>query len=197
VFRDNKKRDERFGEAQFLEDGIGGPIILDISQHIGRLLEEGPVLLRIDLKPALEYKKLDARIQRDFREFHNKEFKNSLHKLLPKKLIPVFLELSGIDLSRKVNAITKEERNRLVHLFKELPLRVRGLHGFNKALITAGGVSLKEIDPRTMRSRLFDNLYFAGEIIDLDGPTGGYNLQICWSTGCTAGKSAAAGTEEP
>ena len=194
IYQDNKKQDERFGEAQFLKDGLGGPIVLDMSRHIGTLLGSGPVQLRIDLKPALEYKKLDNRVQRDFGEFHNKAFKNALDKLLPRKLIPVFLKLSGIEPSRQVNSITKEERKRLVHLFKELPLDVTGLFGFEKALITAGGVSLKEIDPRTMASRLFDNLYFAGEVIDLDGPTGGYNLQICWSSGYTAGKSAAAHT---
>jgi len=197
IHQDNKKQDERFGEAQFLRDGLGGPIVLDMSRHIGTLLRGGPVQLLIDLKPALEYKKLDNRVQRDFGEYHNKAFKNALDKLLPKKLIPVFLKLSGIESSRKVNAITKDERKRLVHLFKELPFNVTGLYGFEKALVTAGGVSLKEIDPRTMGSRLIDNLYFAGEVIDLDGPTGGYNLQICWSTGSTAGQSAAAGSEGP
>jgi predicted Rossmann fold flavoprotein len=191
VYQDNKKQDERFGEAQFVRGGIGGPIVLDMSRHIGRLLQTGPVQLAIDFKPALEYKKLDNRIQRDFLEFHNKMFKNSLDKLLPKKIIPLFLTLSGIDPSRKINAITKDERKKLIHLFKELPLNIKGLFGFEKALITAGGVSLKEIEPHTMCSKRIDNLYFAGEVIDLDGPTGGYNLQICWSTGYTAGKHAA------
>ena len=189
VYQNNKKQDERFGEAQFVQGGIGGPIVLDMSKNIGELLKKGAVRLSLDLKPALEYRKLDARIQRDFRDYSNKMFSNSLDKLLPQKLIPVMVNLSGIEPARKVNSITKEERKNLLHLFKELPLRVRGLFGFEKALVTAGGVSLKEIDPRTMRSKFIDNLYFAGEIIDLDAPTGGYNLQICWSTAFAAGSA--------
>jgi predicted Rossmann fold flavoprotein len=191
VYQNNKKRDERFGEALFTHKGLSGPIILDMSKKIGELLKHGEVELRIDLKPALEYPKLDARIQRDFKKKINSMFKNSLDDLLPKSLIPVIIKLSRIDPNKKVNVVTKEERNKLLHLLKELKLHVTSLLGFDKAVATAGGIDLKEIDPRTMKSKLIDNLYFAGEIIDLDGPTGGYNLQVCWSTGHIAGKSAA------
>ncbi len=191
VYQDNKKQEEAFGEACFTHDGMGGPIILDMSKKIGKLLEKAPVQLLIDLKPALEFNRFDARLQRDFRQFHNKMFKNSLDKLLPRAMIPVMINLSGIDPLKKANAVTREERKKLVHLFKELRVNVRSLLGINKALITSGGVSLKAVDPRTMRSTRINNLYFAGEILDLDGPTGGYNLQVCWSTGYVAGESAA------
>jgi predicted Rossmann fold flavoprotein len=190
VYQDNKKQDSRFGEALFTHDGLSGPIILDMSQKIGGLLKHGKVELRLDLKPALEYPKLDVRIQRDFQKNSNKMFKNSLNDLLPRKMIAVIIKLSGIDPDQIVNKITKEERNKLLHLLKELTFNVYSLYGFNKAIATAGGIKLKELDPKTMRSEIIDNLYFAGEIIDLNGPTGGYNLQMCWSTGYLAGKSA-------
>jgi predicted Rossmann fold flavoprotein len=121
---------------------------------------------------------------------NNKLFKNSLDKLLPQKLIPLIIELSGIDPEKKVNLIKKEERRKLLHLMKEFSLKVDKLEDFKRAIITTGGISLKEIDSRTMKSKIIDNLYFAGEVIDLDGPTGGYNLQICWSTGYLAGESS-------
>jgi predicted Rossmann fold flavoprotein len=191
VYGQDKKQWDAFGEASFAGDSIGGPIILDMSKQIGVLLEKGPVRLHIDLKPALEHNRLDERLQRDFKVFHNKKFKNSLDKLLPKMLIPVMVRLSGIDPLKKVNSITREERKRLVHLFKEVPVTVRSLQGIEKGIITCGGVSLKEVDPRTMCSTRFNNLYFAGEILDLDGPTGGYNLQVCWSTAYIAGNKAA------
>ncbi|MEA3493626.1 MAG: NAD(P)/FAD-dependent oxidoreductase [Candidatus Margulisiibacteriota bacterium] len=191
VYQHGKKRDERFGEAIFTHDGLSGPIILDMSQKIGELLEHGEVELSLDFKPALEFPKLDSRIQRDWLAISNKMFKNSLDKLLPQKLIPVAIKLSGIDPDKKVNAITKEERNKLLHLLKEMTLKVRSLLGFERAIATAGGINLKEIEPKTMRSKLIKNLYFAGEIIDLNGPTGGFNLQMCWSTGYLAGKQAA------
>lgn len=190
VYRNGKKRDERFGEAIFTRDGLSGPIILDMSQNIGELLKDGEVELRLDFKPALEFPKLDSRIQRDWRAVSNKMFKNSLDKLLPQKLIPVIIKLSGIDPDKKVNAITKEERNKLLHLLKEMPLKVKALLGFERAIATAGGIDLKEIEPKTMRSKLIKNLYFAGEIIDLNGPTGGFNLQMCWSTGYLAGRNS-------
>ena len=191
LYQNGKKQTERFGEALFTHEGMSGPIILDMSKEISALLQTGKVELRLDFKPALDYPKLDQRIQRDWQKMSNKMYKNSLDDLLPQKLIPVIVRLSGIDPDKKVNVISKEERSCLLHLLKELPLTVRSLHGFEKAIVTAGGVDLKEIDPRTMRSKLVENLYFAGEIIDLDGPTGGYNLQMCWSTGHLAGESAA------
>jgi predicted Rossmann fold flavoprotein len=193
VYQNHKKQDERFGEALFTHEGMSGPIILDMSKKIGELLKTGPVKLRIDLKPALEYPKLDARIQRDFKEKSNKMFRNSLDDLLPKLLIPVIIDLSGIDPEKKCHSITKEERNKLLHLLKELAVQVTSILGFDRAVVTSGGVDLKEIDPRTMRSKLIDNLYFAGEILDLDAPTGGYNLQMCWSTGYLAGIKSSGG----
>ncbi len=191
LFQGGKKQESRFGEALFTAHGMSGPIILDMSKRIGELLERGKTELFIDLKPALDHDKLDKRILRDLEENRKKAMKNILPGLLPKKLIPVMLELTGIDPEKKGSDITKEERKKLRLLLKEFPLTVKELHGFNKAIITTGGVSLKEVDPKTMRSRIIDNLYFAGEILDLDGPTGGYNLQVCWSTGYVAGESAA------
>ncbi len=192
VYQNNKKQDERFGEALFTHEGISGPIVLDMSKKIGDLLKTGPVFLRIDFKPALDFLTLDKRVQRDFKEMHNAMFKNSLDKLLPKKLIPVIVRLSKIDPCKKANRITSQERNVLLHLLKEMPMEVEGLLGFDKAIVTSGGISLSEIDPRTMQSKIIPNLYFAGEMIDLDGPTGGYNLQACWSTGYLAGASSVA-----
>lgn len=191
VYQGNKKRDERFGEALFTANGLSGPIILDMSKSIGTLLAQGKPDIFIDFKPALDFGKLDKRILRDFEQNKNKAIKNILPALLPKKLIPVIFDLTQIEPEKKGNAITKDERKRLRLLLKQFPLRVKSLLGFNKAIITAGGISLKEIDPKTMRSKIISNLFFAGEILDLDGPTGGYNLQVCWSTGYLAGQSAA------
>lgn len=187
IFQNKKKKIERFGEALFTGNGMSGPIVLDMSQEIGVLLKQGPVELRLDLKPALNFLQLDARLQRDFQAQSNKQFKNSLADLLPQSFIPVIIKLSKIDPEKVVNVVTREERATLLHLLKELKFQVRAVTGFDQAIVTAGGISLKEIDPRTMRSRLIDNLFFAGEIIDLNGPTGGYNLQLCWSTGRLAG----------
>ena len=143
----------------------------------------------IDLKPALSAEELDDRILRDFEEMKNKSFSNSLDKLLPKSLIPVVISLSGIELERKVHEIRKEERKALVNLLKNFTLTLTGLRGFNEAIITHGGINVKEIDPGTMESKLINNLYFAGEILDVDAVTGGFNLQIAWSTGYLAGLS--------
>ena len=188
IFQNNKKKKSFFGEAIFTDDGMSGPIILDMSKYIGELMKQGPVRLKIHFKPALEYNILDKRIQRDFQQFHNNDFKNSLDKLLPQKMIPTMIELSNINPDKKANSITKEERNKLVHLLKELEVNVKGLAGFEEAIITSGGIALNEIDPKTMRSKVVPNLYFAGEIINIDGPTGGYNLQACWSTGNLSGE---------
>lgn len=190
IYQKKRKIDSRFGEAIFTSNGMSGPIVLDLSKNVGELLKEGPVEVRIDYKPALDFKKLDQRIQRDFKEASNKMFKNSLDDLLPKKLIPVIISLSGIDSEKKINAVTKEERKKLLHLLKEFKLRVKSLESFDKAIITAGGISLKEVDSKTMQSKIVENLYFAGEVLDLDGPTGGYNLQLCWTTGFVAGSNA-------
>ena len=189
IYKEGKKINSRFGEAIFTGNGMSGPIILDMSKEIGQELP-GNLRMQIDFKPALDFIKLDKRIQRDFRKNPNKLFRNSLDELLPQKLIPIIIRLSKIDPSKKVNSITKEERKKLVHLLKEFSLGIKKLEGFKKAIITTGGIKLNEVDQKTMKSKLIDNLYFAGEILDLDGPTGGYNLQVCWTTGYIAGESA-------
>jgi hypothetical protein len=191
LFQNSKKQDERFGEMLFTHFGVSGPIVMDMSKHIGSLLKNGPVKLILDLKPALDFKKIDKRIQRDFQEFKGRMFKNSLKGLLPLSMIPVIIKLSGIEPEKKVNYISREERNKLVHLLKELELTPTELLGFKWSVVTSGGVVLKEVNPNTMCSKKIKNLYFAGEILDLDGPSGGYNLQECWSTGYLAGESAA------
>jgi predicted Rossmann fold flavoprotein len=191
VYQNNKKQGERFGEALFTGFGMSGPVILDMSKSIGKLLAVGPVDLFIDFKPALDFDMLDKRILRDLEGHKNKSMRNILPELLPQKLIPVILKLTGIGPEKKGHSITKEERKKLRVLLKQFPLTIKSLLGFDKAIITTGGVNLKEIDPKTMRSRIINNLYFAGEVLDLDGPTGGYNLQVCWSTGYLAGESAA------
>jgi hypothetical protein len=162
-----------------------------MSSEIGELLEKGEVKMTLDLKPALDASTLDNRLQSDFKKYSNKLFKNSLEDLLPQKLIPIIIGLSGINPEKKVNEITKKERQDLVKLFKGLEMQVSGLLDFASAIITQGGVSLKEIDSKTMRSKIINNLFLAGEIINLHGPTGGYNLQLCWTTGYVAGKNAA------
>lgn len=183
---------ERFGEAFFTHGGIGGPIILDMSAEIRDALKRGAVELILDLKPAVAIELFDKRLQRELATYSNKAFRKSLVNLLPKDMIPLFIRLSEIDPDKKCHSITKVERTKLLAQFKKLELRVSGVEGFKKAIVTSGGVSLKDIDMRTMRSKKVSNLYFAGEILDLDGPTGGYNLQVCWSTGYLAGISAAA-----
>ena len=197
IFKNIKNSSEKiiskFGEALFTEQGISGPIVLDVSKKVGELLQEieneklAEIILKIDFKPALSLEKLDKRIQRDFQEGNNKQFKNILDKLLPKKIIPIIIKLSKIDPNKQVNLITKEERKKILLLLKEFPLHIEKLVGFGKAIITTGGIDLKEVDSKTMQSKLIKNLFFAGEILNLDGPTGGFNLQICWSTGWTAG----------
>jgi predicted Rossmann fold flavoprotein len=191
IFHNNKKKDRRFGEMLFAHFGLSGPIVLDVSKSVGELLKDGPVKIMIDLKPALDPEKMDARLVRDFHNFSNKDFSNYLTELLPQKMIPAFISLSGIGAKRKIHSITKVERKKIVTLIKEIKLSVDGLMGFDQAIITSGGIELGEVDSKTMQSKLIENLYIAGEILDLDGPTGGYNLQICWSTGYVAGKNAA------
>ena len=195
LYQDGKKRDERFGEMLFTHFGISGPIVMDMSKNIDKYLKKGKVKLLLDLKPALDFKKLEGRIQRNFKEVKGRMFKNSLSKLLTTSMIPVIIRLSTIEEEKQVDYITKEERKRLVHLLKELELTPTELLGFPWAMVTSGGISLKEVNPDTMASRKTKNLYFAGEILNLDGPSGGYNLQQCWSTGYLAGESAARKTE--
>jgi len=193
VYQNNKKQDSRFGEAIFTGQGMSGPIILDMSKKINQLLRNGSVKLRIDFKPALTIQKLDKRIQDDFKKYQNKQYKNSLDDLLPKKMIPVVIKLSGIDPDKRVNSITKEERKVLIKLLKEFELEVTKTEGFERAIVTAGGVDLKEVDPKTMKSKKIDNLCLVGEVLNLDGPTGGFNLQVAWSTGFVAGDNCNCG----
>ena len=185
---------EDFGEMLFTHFGVSGPIILSSSavliryKNIENLLNENKVRLYIDLKPSLSIQELDNRILRDFEEFKNKDFKNSLDKLLPQKIITPIIELSKINPNKKVNEITKEERKKLEYLLKNFEIVLRDFRPIDEAIITSGGISIKEIDPKTMESKLIKGLFFAGEIIDVDAYTGGFNLQIAYSTGYTAGR---------
>ena len=185
-----KKLYEEFGEMLFTHYGVTGPVILSASSVVGKTLRKKELTLHIDLKPALSEEQLDKRILREFDANHNKQYKNSIDSLFPAKLKPVMIELSEIEPEKKVNEITKEERQRLVHLIKDFTMTLTGLRGYNEAIITKGGVSVKEIDPGTMESKKMKGLYFAGEVLDLDAVTGGYNLQIAWSTGYLAGINA-------
>ena len=191
----NKHIYEDFGEMLFTHFGVSGPIILSSSAHLVRYknIEEKyknrSIKLVIDFKPALLEQKLEVRILRDFDELKNKQYKNSLDKLLPQKLIPVIVRQSKIDATKKVNEITKEERRNLVHLLKSFTLEIKAFRPIEEAIITSGGINIKEIDPKTMESKIVKNLYFAGEIIDVDSYTGGFNLQIAYSTGYVAGLS--------
>ncbi|MBQ7117131.1 MAG: NAD(P)/FAD-dependent oxidoreductase [Clostridia bacterium] len=177
-----------FGEMLFTHFGVSGPLILSASSHM-KDMRERKYEIHIDLKPALTYEQLDKRIQRDFLENSNKNFINALDALLPKKLVPVIVRLSGIKPSTKVNQITKEMRSKLVNILKDLKVTVLRFRPIEEAIVTSGGISVKEIDPKTMESRLCRGLYFAGEVIDVDAYTGGFNLQIAFSTGRLAGES--------
>ena len=184
---------EDFGEMVFTHFGISGPTILSGSAHLAKykdidyLLKKRYIKITIDLKPALTEEHLDDRILRDFKEFKNKQFKNSLNKLLPQKLIQPIINKSSINPNKKVNEITKEERRRLVKLLKEFIIEIKGFRPIEEAIITSGGINIKEINPKTMESKKIKGLYFAGEIIDVDAYTGGFNLQIAYSTGYVAG----------
>jgi len=183
----NKVIYEDFGEMLFTHFGVSGPTILSGSAHLVRLKDMKNIKLRIDLKPALNIEKLDERILRDFNEQKNKMYKNSLDKLLPQKIIPQIIKISNILPEKPVNEITKEERRNLVNLIKKFELTIKGFRPIEEAIITSGGVNIKEVNPKTMESKLIEGLYFAGEIIDVDAYTGGFNLQIAYSTGYVAG----------
>lgn len=190
VIYDGKKEVYRdFGEMLFTHYGVSGPLILSASSYITKKLKKKEMRLVIDLKPALSETQLDARVLRDFEDNKNKHFKNAIGKLFPSKLIPVMLLLSDIDPEKKVNEISKEERLGFVHLIKHFELTITGTRDFNEAIVTQGGVKTKEINPSTMESKIVPGLYFAGEVLDLDALTGGFNLQIAWSTGYAAGSS--------
>ena len=189
----NKEIYEDFGEMLFTHFGVSGPTILSSSAHLVRYnnIEEKyknkEITLKIDFKPALTIEKLDQRIRRDFEENKNKQFKNSLDKLLPQKLIPIIIQKSAISEKKKVNEITKEERKNLINQLKNFEITIKRTRPIEEAIITSGGINIKEINPKTMESKIIKNLYFAGEIIDVDSYTGGFNLQIAYATGYTAG----------
>ena len=189
IYDEKKKLYSDFGEMLFTHFGVSGPMILSASGNIKAAEFAKPLKLVIDLKPAMTEDQLDKRILRDFDENKNKQFRNSVSKLLPSKLIPIIIDLSGIDPDKKVNEISKEERSHFVHLLKNLTMTINGLRGWNEAIITKGGINVKDVNPSTMESKLVSNLFFAGEVLDLDAMTGGYNLQIAWSTGYLAGLS--------
>ena len=193
IKHENKIIYEDFGEMLFTHYGVSGPVILSASailiryKNIDELLKENKIKLYIDLKPALDEEKLDNRILRDFEELKNKQFKNSLDKLLPRKMIEPIITLIGISPEKRINEITKEERRKIVKVLKNFELTISGFRSIEEAIVTKGGISIKEINPKTMESKIINGLYFAGEIIDLDAFTGGFNLQIAWSTGYSAG----------
>lgn len=189
ILKGKKVLYEEFGEMLFTHFGVSGPVLLSASSFVAAQLKKEPLTLSIDLKPALSQEQLDARILRDFEEMKNKQYKNALVHLLPSKLMPVIVERSGILPDKKVNEITREERSRIVNAIKDFRLTLTGLRDYKEAIITQGGVSVREVNPSTMESRLVGGLYFAGEVLDLDAVTGGFNLQIAWSTGYLAGSS--------
>ena len=189
IINGKKKLYNELGEMLFTHFGVSGPLILSASAMINRKYFDENLKIIIELKPALDVEQLNKRILRDFEEELNKQFKNSLNKLLPSKLVPVVINLSGIDPDKQVNTITKEERQKLAYLLKNLEISFNGFRGWNEAIITKGGISVKDINPSTMESKIVSNLYFCGEVLDLDALTGGYNLQIAWSTGYLAGDS--------
>jgi predicted Rossmann fold flavoprotein len=189
-----QKVDERFGEMEFTNFGVSGPIVMDLSSYVSDWMKPGeksdPVVnLILDLKPALSLPTLLSRIDRDFEKYGDREFGRALADLLPSALIPLALELSDIPEDKPVAYVSPEEKEELAHLLKNIVLTVNGLWSFDYAIVTKGGICLTEVDPATLRSKRCENLYFAGEVLDLNGPTGGFNLQVCWSTGYVAGQS--------
>lgn len=193
ILAGDKKVAEEFGELLFTHFGLSGPIILSLSNQVAELLraKKAEVLVEINLKPALSAEELDKRVQRDFAKFSRKQFKNALDELLPAKMIGVIIDLSHIDPEKVVHQITREERSRLTHLLQHLAFTISRTRPISEAIVTAGGVHTKEINPRTMASRLISGLYFAGEVIDVDGYTGGFNLQAAFASGFVAGRAAA------
>lgn len=189
IYHGKKKLYEDFGEMLFTHFGVSGPLVLSASGMIKPVQFKQELCMYIDLKPALDAEQLDKRILREFDAAMNKQLKNVIGSLMPAKMIPVVIRLSGIDPDKKVNEVSREERQHLVQLLKRLPLTINGLRGWNEAIITKGGVSVKDINPSTMESKKVSHLFFCGEVLDLDALTGGYNLQIAWSTGYLAGIS--------
>ena len=189
IYQGKKRLYQEFGEMLFTHYGVSGPLIISASSYVGQKLKNQELRLEIDLKPGLLEEQLDQRVRRDFEENQNRQFKNALGKLFPSKLLPVMIELSRIDPEKKVNVISREERQRFVYLIKHFSMTLTGLRDYNEAIITRGGINTKEVNPGTMESKYVKGLYFAGEVLDLDALTGGFNLQIAWSTGYAAGNS--------
>ncbi len=189
LFQNNEKQNIVKGKILFTHLGVSGPTVLNLSRDIGELLKYGEVVLSLDLLPTLDYGMLNTKLQGIFKENDKKKFQNSLSDIIPSALAPIIVELSGINGETRCNSITREERLKLVNLLKNIPMQVDKLLGIEKAIITSGGVVLDEVDFKTMRSRLFPNLYLVGDILNIDRPSGGYSLQLCWTTGFVAGKS--------
>jgi len=190
AYLEGRKMEQRFGEMLFTHFGISGPIVMDMSNQLIEMMDRGVVTVKVDMKPALPEDALDRRLQTDLGSHKGRSISNALRDLLPSSMIPVILALNGIATAQKADHLLKDERKNIIRSIKGLELTVSGSLGFRWAIVTRGGIDLKEVDPRTMRSKLEDTLYFAGEILDLDGPTGGFNLQICWTTGYLAGLNA-------
>ncbi|MES3006019.1 MAG: NAD(P)/FAD-dependent oxidoreductase [Patescibacteria group bacterium] len=191
VFQNNEKQSVQKGKILFTHVGVSGPTILNMSKDVGELLKYGDVTLTLDLLPSQDYGALNTKLQQLFKEHDKKKFRNALSNLIPSAIAPIVVELSNIDPEIQCNSITREARLKLINLLKAVPLQVDKLLGVEKAIITSGGVVLDEVDFKTMRSRLFPNLYLIGDILNIDRPSGGYSLQLCWTTGFVAGNSAA------
>ncbi len=190
LLQNGVKQDVKRGKILFTHFGLSGPTILNMSSDIGELLKYGDVFLSLDVLPDLDYGKLNQKLQDIFKENINKKFKNALDSLLPSALTPIVVEMSGINADKPANSVTREERLALVKLLKDIQIKVTGLLGVDKAVISSGGVSLEEVDFKTMSSKLFSNLYLVGDVLDINRPTGGYGLQLCWTTGFVAGSNA-------
>jgi len=189
IYQDGKKQDSHMGDAVFTANGMSGPVVLNMSRKIGEMLSGGKVQLKIDFVPGREFASLDKMIQRDWQQNSHKSLRKSLSAFVPKRVAEKFMSIASLDSGRQVGDMKKHERSALIHLMKETTLEVRSIGGFDQAIVTAGGVDVREVDPRTMKSKIINNLYLAGEILDIDGPTGGYNLQACWSSGYQAGEN--------
>jgi predicted Rossmann fold flavoprotein len=190
VLQNGEKQNIQKGKILFTHFGLSGPTILNLSYDIGQLLKDTPVKLSLDIVPSLDPGQLNQKLQDIFKEKTNKKFKNSLDNLIPKALVPTVVELSKIDPDKQSNSVTREERLALIKLLKDIQVTVDGLLGVEKAIITSGGVSLDEVDWKTMSSRLYTNLYLVGDILNIDRPSGGYSLQLCWTTGFVAGSNS-------
>ncbi|MDO8594440.1 MAG: aminoacetone oxidase family FAD-binding enzyme [bacterium] len=190
IFQNGVKQEVKKGKILFTHFGVSGPTIINMSKDIGELLKYGEVVLSLDLLPELDYGMLNTKLQEIFKKEHTKKFKNSLKSLVPSALSPIIVELSGISEDTICNSISREERIKLIKLLKDIPMGVKGLLGAEKAIVTSGGVSLDEVDFKTMRSRLYNNLYLVGDILNIDRPSGGYSLQLCWTTGFVAGSES-------